>query len=302
MALSPLFPSLWSARITYFATQFSAFLPNATREWEGEARMGNTVKIPTVDRSVTINDYSRTADLTAPEDIDATTQDLLINQEKAFNFSLEDLDAVQSRIPGATLIDIKSQGAGLAMAANVDAYVNGLLTALDTTKILAAPAAAAFNLNFIADLDRLLTLAKLPQAGHILIMPPELVERIDDGIIAKTYGDAVLDRYFTTPLAADPAEGSNGFVFNLKRHRCFVSDSGSLRLLTGKAEADRSKTNQSVVWAYNPRDLALVMQVNRTETYRPEKRFASAVKGLFNYGSKVLNAGRFVRFIFNDAA
>jgi len=132
-------------------------------------------------------------------------------------------------------------------------------------------------------------------------MPPELIEQIDDGIIAKTYGDAVLDRYFTAPLANDPAQGSNGFAFMLKRHQVFTSDSGILRLLSGKAEADRSKTNQSVVWAYNPRDLALVMQVNRTETYRPEKRFATAVKGLFSYGSKVLNAGRFVRFVFNDA-
>ena len=300
MTVSALFPSLWSARITYFATQFSAFLPNATRQWEGEAVYGNTVKIPTVDRSVTISDYSHTADLAAAEDIDATTQDLSIDQEKSFHFFLEDLDARQSRIPGASLIDIKSQGAGLAMAANIDAYVAGRLAALDTSDILSAPAAASFNLNFVADLDKLLTINKYIQSQWIMIMPPELVEKIDDGIIAKTYGDAVLDRYFMNALGNDPAAGSNGFVFNLKRHPVYVSDALFLRRKADKAVTARTDANQSAVWCYNPLDLALVMQVNRTETYRPEKRFSTAVKGLFNYGAKVLNEERMVRFLFND--
>ena len=300
MAVSALFPTLWSARITYFATQFSAFLPNATRQWEGEATMGNTVKIPTVDRGVTINDYSRTQDLAAPEDIDASTVDLLINQEKSFHFALEDLDAVQSRIPGASLIDLKAQGAGLKVASTVDGYVAGLLKALAAADIGHNVAAQAFDLNFIADLDQWLTLQQLVQSGHVLIMPPELVKKIDDGIIGKTYGDAVLDRYFLNAVGADPSAGMNGFAFNLKRHPAFVSNDLSLRLKSGNASNTRTGTNQSVVWAYNPLDLALVMQVNKTETYRPERRFSTAVKGLFNYGGKLLNGGRMARYIFND--
>jgi len=300
MAISPLFPALWSARITYFATLFSAFLPNATRQWEGEATMGNTVKIPTVDIGVTINDYSRTNDLGAPEDIDASTQDLVIDQEKSFNFALEDLDSVQSRIPGATLIDMKSMGAGRAVAQTIDNYVAAQILAIDAFGL--SPPAAAFDLNFVADLDEWLTLQGLAQSPVVMIMPPELVKKIDQGIIAKTYGDAVLDRYFLEALGNDPTATPDGFSFNLKRHRVFVSNNGGLRVKGGNPEPDRTKTDGSVVYCYNPLDLALVWQVNRTEVYRPEKRFSTAVKGLFNYGGKVLNKGRFAKFIFNDAS
>ena len=307
MPLSPLFPTLWSARITYFAGQFSAFLPNATRQWEGEATTGNQVRIPTVDRSVELKDYSRVADLDAPEDIDATTQTLLIDQEKYFNFAIEDLDAVQSRIPGATLIDIKSGGAGLAIAANVDGYVAGLLDAIPENTLLHTVALAnamPFDLKFSTQMNKLLTIRKLQTAGYVVIAPPEIIEIIDNGVIDKTYGDVVLGAQFLQALGMDPAAANNGYAFNIGRNRFYASNNASLRFRSdGSATAitDDDRGDGSVMYAYNPLDLALVFQVNKTEAYRPQKRFSTAMKGLVNYGSRVLNGARMLKFRFTDA-
>ena len=299
MAVSALFPNIWSARITYYATVFSAFMPNATRQWEGEAIYGNTIKVPTVDRSVTIRDYSRTTDLAMPEDIDATTQDLPIDQEKYFNFALEDLDARQSRIPGASLIDLKSQGAGIAIANVIDSYVASRLNTAAQANFLLNAAARAFNGNFITEIKQAATIAGLPHAGLVMVSTPEVVKAIEDGIINGTYGDALASQTFGRAVSADPAL-QNGFAMLIGGIPLFVSNSTVLRRTSAGGAITTGRGGRSVLWAYNPLDLALVMQVNQTETYRAERRFSSGVKGLVNYGSKILDEGRLIRCIFND--
>lgn len=302
MAISSLFPQLWSARITYFAEQFSAFLPNATRAYEGEAIYGNVVKIPTVERDVELRDYSRTADLTAPEDIDASTQDLTIDQEKYFSFALEDLNAAQSRIPGATLIDIKSQGAGLKIAKVIDSHVAGKLIAIPAAELLLNEAAAAFNLAFITKVKKLLTLHGLSWQAAVIVTTPEVVEKVETGIIDKTYGDALASAAFAGGTQQDPRERM-GLSIVVGGMRVYVSANPEMRINSANNPPPISlanRGNRSRAFVYAPADLALVQQVNKVEPYRLEKRFATGVKGLTNYGARVLNHGRVMQFQFND--
>ena len=80
----------------------------------------------------------------------------------------------------------------------------------------------------------------------------------------------------------------------------FVSNSLVLRRTGTGGTVTSGRGGRSVLWAYNPLDLALVMQVNQTESYRAERRFSTGIKGLVNYGSRVVNEGRIMRCIFND--
>ena len=341
MPLSPLFPQLWSARITYFAEQNSAFLPNATRAWEGEAVYGNQITIPTVDRDVTMHDYSRTTDLNAPEAVHALTQTLLIDQEKYFNFAVEDLDARQSRIPGSQLIDLKSQGAGIASANEIDDHVARLLqesSDATTTEFLyrqdrggsaTAKTARNFTLKFLNQAHMILTQAKLPANQYVMITTPEFIRALNDDTIDGKYEGSLISR--NTDSAAQPTgTGSqtqpNGLAMRLGGWPVYVSSSLRLRLnQTGSnaaAQVDVAGTergNISKVWLYNPADLALVAQVNQVVAYRPEKRFSSAVKGLMNWGAKIIIPPKFkadgtavtdaptrqprmLEFLINDAA
>ena len=300
MTVSATIPQIWAARVTHFLNFFSAFAPNATREWEGEARIGNIIKVPTQDRSVALATYSRTADLSAPSVLTTSTQDLNINQAKAFHFQLEDLDARQNAIPASTLLDNQSAGGAEAVAKDIDNYCAGLLTAITAGDLANNVAAANFNLNYLADIRRVATSINQPRSSLVQIMPPELVEKIDDAAIARTYGDIIASQLIAGSIAADPVSGMS-FVGVMGGISTYVSNDINLRNTdAGAIPSGASRGTRSVVHVYDPRDFALVVQVSQVETYRPERRFATAVKGLVNYGAKVLNAGRMQKYVFND--
>ena len=299
MAVTSTIPQIWAARLTHFLNFFSAFTPNATREWEGVARMGNTVKIPTQDRSVTLQNYSRTADLNAPTNLTTSTQDLLISESKAFNFALEDLDAQQNAIPASTLLDNQTSGGGMAVAENIDEFVAGLLRA--NTTWASAPGIANFDLKYLADIRRQATALNLPRTALVQIVPPELIEKIDDAAIDKTYGDIVASQLIGGSLAADPV-ANMAFVGVMGGVRTYVSNSIQLRGMgtDGTTAVSSGRGTTSLVYVYDPRDLGLVVQTDQVESYRLEKRFATGIKGLINYGAKILNGGRMQRYIFRD--
>ena len=299
MAVSNLFPTLWSARITHFTEQTSAFLPNATRAWEGEAVYGNKINIPTIGRGVTVQTYSRTADLAAPEAITTSTQTLNIDQEKYFNFALEDLDARQSRISGSELIDIKAAGAGLALSADVDTYVEAQLEA--ATISAGSTTAADFDAELFAEIKRIAATKGVSWRNLVIVSTPEFVENVEKKVIDGTYGDVVLAEAFRTGAMDDPTAVPSGFAGRVLGIPLYASASLTMRADSGGTSVSASdRGDQSQVFVYDPRDLALVQQVNRVETYRIEKRFATGVKGLLNYGAKVLNAGRMQEYLIND--
>lgn len=301
MAVNATIPLIWSARITYFLDFFSAFTPNSNRQWEGDASIGNTVKIPTIDRSVQLADYSRTEDLADPEVLNTTTQDLVINQAKAFHFLLEDLDAQQNKIPPSMLLDTKSTGGAQAVAQNIDKFVSGLIRAIPLNDFNVHPASAAFNLNYMSSLRQAATLNNQSRSNLVQIVPPEIVKKIDDAAIAKTYGDIVASQLIAGSIAGDPVDQAS-YVGVIGGIRTYVSNDINLKAsnAAGAAVADDSRGTHSIIYVFDPRDLGLVVQTNKVEVYRPEKRFASAVKGLVSYGAKVINAGRMQRYIFSD--
>lgn len=305
MAVTTSIPDpVWSARTTHYLTKYSAFIGQTNRQWEGDAEYGNKVRIITIDRSTVIFDYSRTADLTAPEDIDTTTTDLAIDQEKAFNFMMEDLDARQSRISGAQLVDVKAEGAGIEMSQVVDAHVVKQLNDATGSTLAANVAAADFNLKFVAAVKKTAALLNLPVGQVVCVLTPELIQKIEEGIIDKTYGDIMTAANFGPGYGQDPnSEGgeSSGFWGMLNGIRIFVSNRPELKLTSSNgAVSGGNRGARSIVYIYDPRDLGLVVQVNKTEVYRLEKRFATGVKGLVNYGSKLINPARVQKLIFND--
>lgn len=299
-----LIPTVWSARITHFLGIISAFLPHANRQWEGDAVYGATVRIPTVDRGVVVNSYDRTADLGAPEVIAASHQDLAIDQEKYFSFAMEDLDSRQSRIGGATLIDIKSQGAGIALATDVDNYCIDQHQGITDADLAYNAARADFDLDFVAEVKKQATLVGLPVSSLVAITTPEVIAKIDKGLIDKTYGDNLIAARFSQGATRDPTVNPAGFAVRVAGLNIFVSPSVKLRKKVqgqGVAAPDaNTRGTISEMRIFSPLDFALVMQVNKTEIYRLEKRFATGVKGLLNYGAKVLNAGRMMKLLFND--
>ena len=81
-------PTVWAARLLT-ALEKSLVYGQANvcnRDYEGEIReAGNTVKIGSIG-DVTIGDYTKDTDITAPETLTDSDQQLEIDQAKYFNF------------------------------------------------------------------------------------------------------------------------------------------------------------------------------------------------------------------------
>ena len=96
MAVTNFIPELWSARLldALEKTHVAANLVN--RDYEGEIRgQGDTVHINSIG-SITVKDYAKNTDISAPETLSTTDQTLEISQAKYFNFQIDDVDAAQA--------------------------------------------------------------------------------------------------------------------------------------------------------------------------------------------------------------
>lgn len=293
MAVTNFIPNIWSARLLHNLRLMSTFYMIASKEYEGDASMGNTVKVPRLTQAVAVKDYSRTADIDNPDVLTTTMQDIGIDQEKYFNIGIEDLDKMQIRAP---LLDAAVSNAAYAMSRDVDVYTMGLLRSLNNNAFGLAPAEADFDLDFTSQVKKWALQNGQPLSMLCTVVTPGIIEKIDKGKIDGTYGDNVTQEAFNMGGgdASDNAAGLYGHVNGLKLH---VSQNTALDNNAGTPS--QAADDYYEAYVFDPRDLALIVQVNKMEAYRPERRFMDAVKGLWNYGGKVLDASRMAKFRFN---
>ena len=85
MAATKFIPEIWSAYILEQYRAKNIFANLLDRKYEGEATKGNTIHIPGV-VAPAVKDYKANNRTTTADDITDTGVDLLINQEKNFDF------------------------------------------------------------------------------------------------------------------------------------------------------------------------------------------------------------------------
>jgi hypothetical protein len=271
MALANFIPTLWSAKMLVSFRQRAIFAALANREYEGEARSGNTVKITGV-VDVAVKDYKAGAlpdgaggtlpRTTTPDEITDTTIDLLINQEKNFDFYVDDIDRAQA----AGKLTPYTDSAAAGLVEDSDKFLAALLYLQGTAVVPGAPATtAATAWNVIRDLRKALNKAKVPMGERVFVANAEfsaLLEENDSKLMqANTSG---------TTKGLQEAElprilGFDGF--------------GSENLPT---------TNKPSIVAFHKSALAYVSQIEKTEAMRAQNKFADRLRGLHVYGGKVL--------------
>ena len=143
MAVTNFIPELWSARLldALEKTHVAANLVN--RDYEGEIRgQGDTVHINSIG-SITVKDYAKNTDISAPETLSTTDQTLEISQAKYFNFQIDDVDAAQA---AGDLMDKAMRKSAYALKDAADSYILGILAAgADTANVIGAGTAVALN-------------------------------------------------------------------------------------------------------------------------------------------------------------
>ena len=272
MALS-FIPTVWAARLLT-ALERSLVYGQAhvcNRLYEGEIRAaGNTVKIASIS-DVTVNDYSKNTDIDPAETLTDETLTMSIDQQKYFHFYVDSIDRAQQNV---NVLDEAMRRSAWKLRDLADGYLAGLMAAAvpagntigDNTTPEVPTKADAYE--YLVDLGVKLDEADTPIDGRFCIVPAwfhGLLLKDDRFIKAGTLRS---DRALTNGAVGEAA----GFSI-LKSNNVPNTGGEKYKILAGHASAT-----------------SYAEQILDLHTYKPEKRFGDAVKGLHVYGAKVVRA------------
>ena len=266
-------PTLWSAEVLVSLKDQLVWGQEGVinRNYEGEVKgYGSTVKINGLE-GITVGKYTKNTDINAPEVLGDNTRELVVDQANYFNFLIDDVDQAQQnpKLMSAAMIE-----ASFALKQEADKYIAEQIAKSTTqaiTKDITTPAEAY---DVLVDLAVMLDEANVPEQGRFVVIPPFF-----EGLIKKD------ERFVGTGDATDASIKLNGLVgrvagFNLiKANTCYQNES-KYHIVAGHSMAT-----------------TYADQINEVEAYRPEKRFADAVKGLYTYGLKVVRPEALVKLV-----
>lgn len=275
MSLTNLIPTIVAARLLANMHQVLVYAQPgiARRDYEGEIRdAGDTVKITNIG-AVTISDYTRNTNHGDPETLTDGSISLTIDQSKMFNFQVDDIDELQAK---PEIMDEAGREAGYGLAKTQDTFMGSFYTGAAAGNLIGSDASpvsittAAQAYDSLVDLGVELDEADVPDEDRWCVVPPWFV-----GLIEKD------SRIVGTGSAQAEGRLANGFIgrlagFNvLKSNRVPNTTGTKYKIQAGQGEC-----------------LQLAEQIVKVKVYDPEKRFASAVKGLHVYGGKLIRPAK----------
>lgn len=275
MATDHFIPQVWSAKILEALDKELVYAELFNTDYDGEiTEAGDIVHIAQVG-DVTIKDFSCDADIASPDDVKVEDLTLDIDQSKYFNISVCDVNEVQSKI---SLLDTATQRAGYGFADVCDKYLGSLLATSGTVKTglgtkdapIAITAENAYEtlVKMKTELDK----ANLPKQERKVVVPPEFE------------GFMLLDpRFVAVPADESQNRLTEGTVYRAAGFEIRTSNN-----VPSEADGGTDSTAVYYIVGSSPIQGTFAQQILKTEAYRPEKRFADAVKGLHVYGAKVL--------------
>jgi hypothetical protein len=251
--------TFWSKHIQMELERKAILAEFCNREFEGEAKFGNQVKILGVGEP-TIGDYTG-ASIGDPEEVADSSIMLLIDKSKFFNFAVDDVDKAQSK-PG--LMESLMKGATTRMALTVDSHI-----AL-TGGTGAGASSGSLKISTAAE-------AKTAVDAGILTLRENDVQ-IDDEVVMELVPfvyQLLKDKYIEldTSNSEMMKKGIVGFYDNVR-----VRVSNNL-YNDGTDYFCMIRTKDAI---------AYVNQLEKVESYRPQGGFKDAVKGLNVFGAKVV--------------
>ena len=264
MAITSFIPTVWSETLAKSLDKQYVGIANCTREFEGDIKeMGSTVKICSLG-AINVGNYTKNTNINAPEELGGITRDLVIDRAKYFNFQIDDVERAQA-VP--KLMEEAMRAAAAALSNEADKYVYQLYK--DAGHFVCSYKGTTENiLNLILKArTKLYESGVTPGEEVVLEVSPQIAELI-----------------FKAKLALSSDNGElleTGCIGSIAGFKVFVSNN----ILQ---ESDVANNIAHYCMARTKRAIAFAEQISEVEAYRPENRFADAVKGLHLYGAKVV--------------
>ena len=266
MAITNFIPTVWSETLYNNLEKKYIAVSHCNRDFEGDIKeKGAVVKICGVG-NITIGNYTKDTDMSTPQTLSDTCQELKIDQAKYFNFQIDDIDQAQCS-PKLMEAAMKLAASGLANAADKYIYAlyenAGINVSGIEGKIIESiiKARALLYKNNVSDSEEVVVEISPDVARCLMTEKADILTDnnmlVESGCIGSIAGCKI---YVSNNIYWDDNAGT-------VIHHCIM----------------RTK-----------RAIAFAEQLSEINAYRPEKRFADAVKGLYLFGGKVLYPNEFV--------
>ena len=277
MAVTNFIPELWSASLLELWVAQNVFPSLVNREYEGLATKGNTVHITGV-VIPEVTDYKAAGRKTSPQAITDTGIDLYIDQEKATDFLVDDVDRAQS----AGALTPFTDAAAYAMVADTDYFIANLLLQNGTPLVTEVTDTPSYNVqggagtltaddafNLLKDARKQLNKANVPPDNRVAVVNAEF-----EGLLL---GAASKLTTFYESGDSTNAGLRNATIGNLLAMRIVVSN-------------HLSAIDEPQFVAFNMRAAAFVSQVDQVEAMRDVDSFSDRVRALHVYGGLVVRS------------
>lgn len=262
MTIKNFIPKIWDSALQVETDKLSIAAGLASRKFEGQLKRGNTIELHDI-VPVTIKDYKANNRTTTPDAVAGTKREFSIDQEKNYDFLIDDIDEAQAAMAVEPAF-LKSAANGLAQDA--DKFLWGKVFSeagsnLDATNGATTPE-EVYNLFRAA--NKRLRQNEITDEGRLAVLNSEAY-------------DILLD--YTGKFADAGEFGTNQAVVNatvgrLLGFNILVSD--RLPVIDRPAAA---------FGTFNA--LAYVSQLKSAEALRAENSFSDRLRGLHVYGGFV---------------
>ncbi|MGH7782529.1 MAG: P22 coat protein - protein 5 domain protein [Candidatus Binatia bacterium] len=264
-------PTVWAARLLTALDNELVYGQGrvCNRDYEGEIReAGNTVKIASIGE-VAIGTYTKDTDISDPDVLTDSEQSLLIDQSKYFNFYVDSVDRAQQNV---NVMDEAMRRSAFGLRGEADTF---LATTMDAGvaegNLIGSTASPKIPTKddayeYLVDLSVMLDESNTPMNGRFCVVPPWF-----HGLLLKD------DRFIHAGTPRADSVLANGEV----------GEAAGFRILKSNHVPNTAGAKYKII-AGHANATAYVEQIVDLQTFKPEKRFGDAVKGLHVYGAKVI--------------
>ncbi len=272
MSINAFIPTVWSETLYRELGKKYIGVAHCSRDYEGDIReCGSTVKICGLN-PVSVYSYTKNTDMTAPEELTSFNKELVIDQAKYFNFLIDDIERAQSN-PDAMQLAMKNAADALADAA--DKYVFEVCSQAGNE--YEAVVTVDNILNALIEARTVLYTHNVTESDEVYLeVSPTVAEMLFKAKIALSNDNSTMLE--------------NGCIGSIFGYKVYVSKN-----IVTKSESDKyvhyciMRTKRAITFAE---------QLSEIDAYRPELRFADAIKGLHLYGAKAVYPSEILRLKF----
>lgn len=276
MSFENFIPEVTSADLELAYQSAQVIIPTLNHDHEGEAKTGNAVKIVGA-VTPTIVDYAAAGRTITAEALDNTEVKVLIDQEKAYAFKVDDIDAVQA----AGSLDPYTTAAAGGLAEDAEEFAVKMLLEGGTSINVVGSAPVTIDTGAKAKkalgaIRTAFTKAKVPTADRFVAVNP-------------AFADLLLDELSDASKAGNDGELRNGQIGRLY----------GMTILETPAFAEAVKP---VAVGYHGKSASFISQIDKTEALRDGTSFSDVVRGLNVYGAKVTRAAAVLVYVSGGTA